>query len=409
MSDVDIKAIEQEYREWLRVLSVQLSVRNPFYSSIFFNTQFGLDNSLGTAYANGKQVYFPHDFKKFGPSRKEFNYVVLHELLHNMLFHCLSSRKGSSNALLWNIAADYAVNNIIDEDIENDVNSSSVYMKRPERVVYDKEKKYRGKSVEEIYHDLQQNPPPDVKKMMDEQKDLVDRIKQALKDGTFNPDDMANTRGLGDTMIDIADLGLEQDMLNKLAEALATSRMAGKDPGGVRTFVDKSLYPEIDWRVVLERFVEPYTDDYDFSRKDRRFSMSDFFLPDIGGDKVKISLGIDTSGSISETEIQRYVGEILGMLSSYSSIEITVLAFHSNLYYEKDVQEEADLEDVLSNLETGGTSFVDTIARAEELGEALIMFTDGYGPFPSAPNIPVLWISYGGNTEYPFGEVTNVD
>ena len=41
---------------------------------------------------------------------------------------------------------------------------------------------------------------------------------------------------------------------------------------------------------------------------------------------------------------------------------------------------------------------------------AVVYLTDMYGTFPeSAPDVPTLWVSYGGKEEPPFGQLVPVE
>lgn len=109
----------------------------------------------------------------------------------------------------------------------------------------------------------------------------------------------------------------------------ATKAMEVRDPSNARgvlpAFVQRMLKelvkPQIDWRTILDEFVQEEINDYSFSPPDRRFDDSSFFLPDFNEkDEIAkdILFMIDTSASMSDEMITAAYSEIKGAIDQFN-------------------------------------------------------------------------------------------
>lgn len=120
---------------------------------------------------------------------------------------------------------------------------------------------------------------------------------------------------------------LEDIWKKHLRDALESIRI--KDPSNSRgliplfaeRFLEELGKPQIDWRTILNDFIQEEVVDYSFMPPDRRFDESPFFLPDFNekDDKVeKILFVIDTSGSMSDKAITAAYSEIKGAIDQFN-------------------------------------------------------------------------------------------
>jgi predicted metal-dependent peptidase len=178
--------------------------------------------------------------------------------------------------------------------------------------------------------------------------------------------------------------------------------------GGLPMFAERLLEqmkaPQVDWRSVLNDFVQEDITDYSFSPPDKRFSDSPFLLPDYNErtDTVKnVWFFVDTSGSISLTELTLAYSEIKGAIEQFNGALRGKLAF-----FDASVKEPIyEFEDVDSLMKIkpvggGGTSFYAvfkyvTKIVSDEQPSVIVILTDGQSAIPpeeSARGIPVLWL-----------------
>jgi len=132
-------------------------------------------------------------------------------------------------------------------------------------------------------------------------------------------------------------------------------------------------------------------------------------LPSVQRVLPHIVFVIDTSGSMSDRDVQVAIGEIESVLDT-SGGEITVVGADSDVRSSGRVSSAADARALAVG--GGGTDFNPAYEFAVDEGATqLIYFTDGFGRFPKEERIPTLWISTTppGQVLYPFGEVVYVN
>jgi predicted metal-dependent peptidase len=147
-------------------------------------------------------------------------------------------------------------------------------------------------------------------------------------------------------------------------------------------------------------------DDYSYSRPSTRRGDPAVY-PSMRSSETNVVVVIDTSGSISEDEIQEFISEI-DAIKSQVRARITLLACDSELNYGCPWYFEP-WEEFAKDIEIrggGGTSFRPAFEWADaqdRMPDLLMYFTDAEGVFPEVePMYPVLWLVKGKET-VPFG------
>ena len=115
----------------------KIRMKNPFLGTLALFVEHRLDETIPTACTDDRSIWYSPEFVE-KCSLNEIGAVVLHELLHAALMH--NARRGQRDPLLWNIAADIVVNDLIIRNTK---------FKLPQGAII--EKKYKDKSVEHIY------------------------------------------------------------------------------------------------------------------------------------------------------------------------------------------------------------------------------------------------------------------
>jgi len=355
-----------------------LLLSNPFFGTLVINIPIKEQDGPGaTAWTDGKCI-------KFNPSyiarvsKEEFTAVLLHQILHTALQHKKRS-KGRDNKKAWNAACDQVVNHIIQQNSEkmHDKMRLPEYMKPEDR--------FKNSSAEQAYTILAK-----------EIKDYTD-----IRDVLNAAGGAANGAGFMDLYIENADDLNDMhyaEMNSLLVRAQNAAKMQGKTPLGIDREYETLLRPKVDWRIMLKEFVQSFPNDWDFTNKDRRFMTSPFYLPSLNGEKVRIAIALDTSGSITHKEISSFMTEAYAILSAFSRVEIILMCCDATVHNVKKVtsMQEATSFEVKGG---GGTDFRPVFKELQKHNtefEALIFFTDGYGTFPEPKDwyggYKVLWI-----------------
>jgi len=160
---------------------------------------------------------------------------------------------------------------------------------------------------------------------------------------------------------------------------------------------------KLDWRKLLDSFIQEDICDYFFTPPDKRFQESEFFLPDysvLDENTKEVLFMVDTSGSITDEMLSVVYGEIKGALNQFNcGIKGAIGFFDEKVYTPTYFSNVDNLKDI-KPYGGGGTDFkciFDYIKRnmGNNPPENIVIFTDGQASFPDVTvtnNIPVLWL-----------------
>jgi predicted metal-dependent peptidase len=281
------------------------------------------------------------------------------------------------NHKLANIACDYAINiRLVDTDL-----GKQGWIKMPGNGYIDE--KYRGMDVHEIYKLLMaENENND----MDESDD---------EDGNGMDDhDWEGAQKM--------DAKEAEDLQKQIDEAIrqGTTLASKLGSGGSRSFGDL-LKTEQDWRELLREFVSTTCAGHDYStwrKPNRRYVGMDIIMPSAISETLgEIVVAIDTSGSIGQRELEKFLTEIMGISEQVKPSKVRIV------YWDTSVcSTEVYLQDELfkipqSTKPTGGggtnVECVPIYMNENDIKpECVIVLTDGYlGGSWGQWNVPVLW------------------
>ena len=213
--------------------------------------------------------------------------------------------------------------------------------------------------------------------------------------------------------------------LNRMIEAtdIVAQSEGGKGRGTVplaaERMVEEIKNPTLDWRTILNDFVQEEICDYSFSPPDKRMEDSPFFLPDFNekDESVKdILFMIDTSGSMSNTQISECYSEIYGAIQQFGGKLQGKLGFFDAVVVEPIPFEDEEEFKIIRPKGGGGTSFdiiFDYVEKEmeDEPPVSIVILTDGYAPFPDESRtngIPVLWIINNDSVTPPWGKIARI-
>lgn len=388
----------------------------PFFGNMVMNLSFGLDDSCGTAYTDMQHIIFDPQFAD-RLSDEELEFVLMHEVMHCVLNHCVRGRGKIS--MIYNIACDIVVNsNILDymnntEFVDRDFRNiddqklmeefrSREFKVDGEPVMHLTPSKKEGRlfTAEEIYDELISS------------KDL-----QGLEETYKNLDshDIWNEIEINEQDADKWDKILK-DYGSKSGNSFSII------PQSVRKiFEDAEKQASIKWKDYLREFVSSFIDvtDYSFSPPDRRFSGNSeypFLLPGentfsmVNGPQG-IWFAVDTSASISKAELTRLCGEVMHLIEECPGASGYISFFDTSITEPVPFSEKEDIE-YLEPKGGGGTSFSPIFRYMKEnmmpdLPKAIVIMTDGYAPdvpMERALGVPVLWVLINNPEDKPWGE-----
>jgi predicted metal-dependent peptidase len=203
------------------------------------------------------------------------------------------------------------------------------------------------------------------------------------------------------------------------ASHMESVRTAGKTPGALQHLFDQITDPKVPWTDHIEAICKRLMGSgrYNWKRPDRRFIGRDLWLPGRGGEGAGwLVIWGDTSGSIGEKDLNRYLGEMRGMIEDVKPQRLTVIWCDAQIHHVDEIEDLGDLEKVKAR-GVGGrggtdiTPIFDWIAEnRDRQPDMFIGMTDGEFTFPDKPAYPVVWASiHKDKNQYPYGQVVPIN
>ena len=390
----------RKYEEKLITSRVGLLLRHSFFGNLATRLKM-VDCTdyprINTAATDGRHFYFDTKFiDKLSPKQTEF--LFAHEVLHNVFDHM--GRRDSRDPDIWNIAADYAINQIlVDDKIGDKITQVKIFQ----------DNKYRGKSAEEIYdiifekYDLQQ---------LQSLGELLDQHLDPEKDG--GPDGKGGKK----KPYSKEELRKIRDEMKEAMISAAQSAGAGNIPAGVRRMIQELTEPKINWRELLRQQIQStIRSDYTWMRPSRKGWHTGAVLPGMNYDQtIDVAIAIDMSGSISNKQGRDFLSEVQGIMDQFKDFHIKLWCFDTAIYNPVDIT-----ADTISEFETyelkggGGTDFDAnwTFMKDENfVPKKFIMFTDGmpWSSWGDEDYCDTVFIIHGNETiTPPFGAYSHYE
>jgi predicted metal-dependent peptidase len=356
-----------------------------------------------TVATDAKAIYYNPAYIQL-LSISEVESVLAHEALHCALSHF--SRRQHRTRHRWAIACDFAINALLVEE----------GMTLPPNALHIAA--YGGMSAEEIYPLIDENTAeqPQDQHLYDDQNDAGHEGSENSNNGESgadeSPDDSDNSEGADNSagppppLVPDEKEILSTQWQQRTAGAAQQALQAGKLSAEMARLVDHLLQSQVPWRALLARFMS-FTgrDDFNYHRPSRR--SGDAILPSLRSAEVEVAVAIDTSGSISQRELEDFIAEIDALKGQVKARLILLAcdaALHTDAPWIFEPWEHVEVPQLKGG---GGTSFLpvfDWLAARDILPNALIYFTDAEGDFPkTAPLINTVWLVKG-KQPVPFGE-----
>ena len=364
---------------------------------------------------DARTFYYNREFIEM-LSLDNVQFMLAHEALHCALAHFARRQRRVKHR--WDVACDHAINPLLVED---------GLRPPPGTLLLDE---FKGMTAEEIY--------PYIKDDTDEEtldQHAYDDAEGGQRGDQNNPNPPRPPEGGSKPSVEKPGGGgqspqptpdangagakqppplsaAERDALavqwqQRLAGAAQQAMQAGKLSGGLARLVDHLLQPQLPWRMLLARYLTAIArDDYSYMRPSRR--EGEAILPNLRSHHLELTVVLDTSGSVTETEFNEFLAEV-NAIKGQMQARITLLACDTVLApagpWLIEAWEELKLPQQFAG--GGGTSFLPAFAwaaRQDRQPDLLVYFTDAQGEFPAhEPAYPVLWLIKG-RAPVPWGQ-----
>jgi predicted metal-dependent peptidase len=341
-----------------------------FLGAILCSTEIYFKQDLETANTDGKVINIGIDFYNNLTENDKF-FILAHELYHIAFLH--SIRLGNRDPKIFNIAGDYAINNLL------------IY---GESLKYDnlkplQDRKYIDCTTEQIYDDLIKNPM---------------NIPQYNNFSLFN--DLQYT--------DPNDSGTKTELISKIESV--KSYMQTSIPE-IEELLNKFTKPKLHWRYILQNYlsalIEPKRS---FKRQNRRYN--DLILPTYSKEEglLDLSFYMDTSASISETELIIFNTELKSIKNTLKPKNLNIIQFDTKITNKTSIDEFTEFNS-LNIVGKGGTDFRPVIEDINKTRPVCaVILSDMEVDYIPTCNHNIIWLRIGKSGLIPtYGQTINIE
>jgi predicted metal-dependent peptidase len=411
--DITPEALEEmrvEVLDRIIIARVGLLLRHPFFGNMATRLIIKeADDWCPTAAVDGRNLYYNTQFFN-AMSNKEVEFVIAHEILHCVFDHL--ARRDDRDPQIYNIAADYIVNNLLVRDrIGN----------KPTFIDCFQDFKYEGWTSEEVYDDIFGKYDEEELKQLGE---LLDEHVDWEGDGDSdngNSTTPGKSKGKGGPpKYSKEELRKIRDEIKEGMISAAQSSGAGNIPGEIARMIKELTEPKMNWREILRQQIQStIRSDYTFMRPSRKGWHTGAVLPGMNFDQtIDLCICIDMSGSIGNDQATDFLSEVKGIMDEYKDYKIKLWCFDTKVYNEEDFS--ADGGEDLSEYQVmggGGTDFMVNWTYMKENDiqpKKFLMFTDGYawdswGDPEYCDTVFIIHSNHQKNLEAPFGVTAHYD
>ena len=464
LTEEETKTLKKKASEILSVCRRDVLTKYPFIGSIALRMEMVpvRDIRVRTACTDGNSVYFDIAFLS-SLTREEQTFVLAHEVWHAVMMHLV--RRQNRNPELFNIATDKEVNYMLQKDgfvapkellfptkEEEGKCAEEIYemllkkMKNKQQQQNDMGDESSGSNRSNSRQNKNGNSsnsnrqPSQNGSQSDKNGNKTGEFKgqfdkhvyDGMEDGQPNQsnngqngdgDGDSSGNSYGELTDKYGKVGLDSDYQPKVSkdfadkmretivsEAQRVEKMKGSLPAHIKELVKKCTQAEIKWQEVLAQFV---TRCYNSGNRswippNRRHIHNGVYLQSRQATKIKLAVGIDTSGS-TMGDRSKFLGELHSLIKSFGMFELSIIECDAEVGAYKHYTQDDNLDFEIDNGEYamsggGGTAMrpiFDYILDNQIECDALCIMTDGYIesiPNNPIPSLPVLWVITKGGT-----------
>lgn len=379
---------------------ITLSLRQPFLASAIMRlpikdaTAFNWCKTMAT---DGYHIFY-NSIWASSLTQSELRGVLAHEVLHVIFQH--ASRRAHRDQVLWNIAADHAINLLLIEQ--------GFILPRGGLA----SRKFTGMPTEEIYAALPKN------------SEYSNSAAGTNGANAENSEDGGLIPSIGLDVLDPDSLSVsslrdkdapDQSQLNELCESLrieASSKLQGTAAGYFHSECLAIEESKINWREVLRSWlVDRIKSDWSMWPYSKKHIHRGFFMPSVGIESPgHIVFAVDTSGSVSDADLADIFTEIRIYRETFPC-RLTVIQADAKIQTIADYEEMDGIEipKKLKITGRGGTDFRPVFSWIDDNapGSNLIYATDGFGSFPVSTHVgDVIWLlvkQHLSTSQFPIG------
>lgn len=409
--------VEQKFAKMMLELRKVL----PFYSALYENIQKVKSKSAKSLKVTESKIYYNYEFVD-STTMSNLRFILLHEILHLALMH--PCRMGDRDRVLYNVACDLYTNTLLMQELETAKDFNAVPLhKEDTEIKVDLQNQCVESLYEYLYRQIDSNGF---------RENGVGKFEVPVVDDWGN-EGKAYIDIQREQDIDLLDSGEDEakkqsDSMQILSSAVTKYEMSyigqevGEGTSRLKLFVKDILKSKVDWTRLLRRYCRELREkDTSFRVPDKRMYYQRAIYPGLStNNEEKLTdtkICIDTSMSVTETDIKYILGQIDDIFNLYKT-EAEIVC------WDAEVQQALCADDINGIIHNGlcgrgGTdvkcvfNYFDS-KQCKTKPNLVLIFTDGYFRTDDMPSkwkwtyrntIWVMTRNYNKQFEPPFGKL----
>jgi len=370
----------------------KLTISHPYFGMLASKLRHEASDKV-TAYAsNGKRFLYNEEFMS-RRSLEDVQFILTNCVMHHVLAH--QQRKLKRRGPLWQIATDYAINNILKQN----------GLHIPPGANYNEE--FEKMYAEEIYEQLKDDFFDGTDTFDDTENWMNDLPNENLVPGS-SPEEQADAQAFGDTSsVDDEEMSAEDESNWQYSASVAKEVATRKSsmPAGLERLAKKMKSSGVDWRFELYNAINKHMrNNYAFMPPNKKHLYRGVALPSLASDTLSLCVCVDSSGSINDELLGAFMEEFKVIMTNFPSIRIELIIADAKVHAHHTFYGGEKLDFPIKG--GGGTDYrpvFDYVDANLPNTTMMLYFTDGDGWFPRIPpGYEVLW-ALSRQAKVPFG------
>jgi len=394
--------MNRQLKQKVSEAKAKLLVDYPYFGTLASRLELKPNDNIQAYISDGVRFEY-NDAYLLDLSQDELSFALANGAMHAALAY--ENRQNGRMSWLWQLATDHAINTML---VSNGLEA-------PMEVMV--ESRFEGMYAEEIYAILKdeiQNEEFDDDEsnetgFNEENKKSQEQLRDA--EGDHDPDKKREQMQV-ENEYRKQEVIAQEEMFEQFAnDALEKMNEQGDLPLDIERFFEIVDTSKVDWRQELYQAIDRhYYDNYRMMPPSKKLLYSGIYLPSLYSDTLRLSIAIDSSGSVDEGLLSVFMSEVEAILIHFPSYIIDLIVCDAKIQNYKQIVSGEALEVEIKG--GGGTDFrpvFEMIDNALDQPTLLLYFSDTKGSFPLLePSYEVLWIATE-MLEVPFGRVLTID
>lgn len=358
----------------------KLLVEQPYFGTLASRLELVKSDNIQSFLSDGVKFQFNDEYVQ-EISLDELGFALSNGALHAALAH--ENRQNSRMSWLWQLATDHAINVML---VENGLS-------KPPAINY--QSRFDGMYAEEIYAILKDEIQRE-EFNQDESNDTGFNEENKRAQNEMQNPNQEEAKDKNRPQMQADETLVEEQFKSHNENAINQAKAQDELPSSIERFFEIVVEPSVDWRHELHNALEQhFRADYSQMPPSKKMLSQRLYMPSLDSEVLRLVIAIDSSGSVDEALLSKFMAEIESLMMMFTHFEIDILVCDTKIHFhEKFVSGEALHVEMKGG---GGTDFRPVFEWIDaELFNCnlLLYFSDTLGVFPKIyPSYKTFWIS----------------